>query len=152
MNFDERHYPLKKDCDNCMHRLVDAEDKPCRNCVNLSEWSLAMSANEYQTEALRTASGMNKELPMLLNGVMGLCGESGECIDMVKKHLFQGHKLDEAHLAKELGDVAWYLAVTAHAIGYDLQTILELNVKKLRDRYPNGFDPARSQHREPGDV
>ena len=111
-----------------------------------------MTPNEYQTEALRTASGMNKDVPMIVNGILGLCGESGECADMVKKHLFQGHELDEAHLAKELGDVAWYLAVTAFFIGYDLETILAMNVEKLRKRYPEGFDPERSLHRQEGDL
>lgn len=111
-----------------------------------------MTINEYQHEALRTASGMNKDMPMIVNGVLGLCGESGECADMVKKNLFQGHELDEAHFAKELGDVAWYLAVSAYAIGYDLETILQMNVDKLRKRYPEGFDSERSLHREEGDV
>lgn len=111
-----------------------------------------MIINEYQHEALRTASGMNKDMPMIANGVLGLCGESGECADMVKKHLFQGHELDEAHLAKELGDVAWYLAVSAYSIGYDLETILQMNVDKLRNRYPNGFEAERSLHRQEGDV
>lgn len=111
-----------------------------------------MTPNEYQVEALRTASGMDQAFPMELNGVMGLAGESGECVDLMKKHLFQGHELDKEHLAKELGDVAWYLAVTAHAIDYDLETILQMNVDKLRKRYPDGFDPDRSQHRETGDI
>ena len=113
-----------------------------------------MTINEYQTEALRTAAGMNhpNNDEILLNGVMGLCGESGECVDMVKKYRFQGHELDKAHLAKELGDVAWYLAVTAHAIGYDLETVLQMNVDKLRNRYPNGFEKERSLHRQEGDV
>lgn len=58
-----------------------------------------MTINEYQTEALRTAAGMNhpNNDEILLNGVMGLCGESGECVDMVKKYRFQGHELDKAH-------------------------------------------------------
>ena len=111
-----------------------------------------MQINEYQVEALRTASGMNKQYPMALNGVLGLAGESGECVDMMKKHLFQGHPLDAEHMAKELGDVAWYLAVTAHAIGYDLETVLQMNVDKLRARYPDGFDPEKSLHRKEGDV
>lgn len=111
-----------------------------------------MTINEYQKEALRTASGMNKEYPMILNGVLGLTGESGECADMVKKHLFQGHDLDKEHLAKELGDVAWYVAVSAHAIGYDLETILQMNVDKLRRRYPDGFDAEKSLHRQEDDV
>ena len=112
-----------------------------------------MTINEYQLEAMRTASGMNYEHHgMLINGALGLCGESGEVADIVKKSIFQGHPLDAAHLAKELGDVAWYVAVTAYAIGYDLETILQMNVDKLRERYPNGFDPIRSQNRKAGDV
>ena len=49
-----------------------------------------MTPNEYQKEALRTASGMSKEYPRILNGLMGLNGEAGECIDILKKHLYQG--------------------------------------------------------------
>ena len=109
-----------------------------------------MTGNEYQKAALRTAfSGLDSlSYNLLINGVMGLCGESGECVDMVKKFLFQGHELNREELAKELGDVAWYLAVTAHAIGYPLDTVLEMNVEKLKQRYPDGFDPEKSVHRE----
>ena len=114
--------------------------------------NLALTANAYQREALRTASGMNDKYPMWLNGVLGLAGESGECADLIKKHLFQGHELDVEHLAKELGDVAWYLAVTAYAIGYPLEDVLRMNMKKLRERYPKGFDPEKSKHRKAGDV
>ena len=74
-------------------------------------------------------------------------GESGEAIDLVKKHLAQGHPLEREALAKELGDVAWYLAETAHAIGYDLETILSMNIEKLRARYPEGFNPQASINR-----
>lgn len=111
-----------------------------------------MTINEYQREAMRTASGMNKEYPRLLNGLMGLNGEAGEAIDILKKHLFHGHDLDKEHLAKELGDVAWYLAISAEALGYDLETILQMNVDKLRARYPDGFSAEKSLHREKGDI
>ena len=110
-----------------------------------------MTANEYQKQAMRTAGDMNP-LDMLLNGVMGLAGESGECVDLVKKKLFQGHALDDKRLAKELGDVAWYLAVAAAAIGYTLDDIFLMNIEKLRARYPDGFDPERSLHRKAGDL
>lgn len=112
-----------------------------------------MTINEYQKEAMRTAQAdtLNNE-ERLLNGVMGLNGEAGEAIDIVKKHIFQGHDLDIEHVAKELGDIAWYLATSANAIGYDLETILQMNVDKLRARYPEGFDPDKSQHRTAGDV
>jgi NTP pyrophosphatase (non-canonical NTP hydrolase) len=111
-----------------------------------------MTINEYQTKALRTAKGGDTAVPAIVNGVLGLCGESGECADLVKKHIFQGHDLDRNHLAKELGDVAWYLAVTAHLIGYDLESIFEKNITKLMERYPEGFDSNRSLHRQTGDI
>ena len=111
-----------------------------------------MTINEYQKEALRTESGMSKEWPRILNGLMGLNGEAGEAIDIMKKFLFQGHELDKKHLAKELGDVAWYLAVTADALGYYLEDIFQMNIDKLKARYPNGFDPELSKRRKDGDV
>lgn len=123
-----------------------------------------MDVNLYQKECLRTAKGMtnyvilteNNEAdinrPMLLNGLIGLNGEAGECIDIYKKHLFQDHELDKEHLAKELGDVAWYLAVSASALGYDLEDIFRINVEKLRARYPDGFDPELSKRRKENDI
>ena len=110
-----------------------------------------MTANEYQQLALRTA-GTNEDVDLMVNGVMGLAGESGECVDLLKKHMFQGHGLDMHHLAKELGDVAWYLAVTAHAIGYTLEEVFQMNVDKLKARYPDGFSEDRSKNREEGDL
>lgn len=101
---------------------------------------------------MRTANLDLNNLQLLQNGLMGLCGESGEALDIFKKYLFQGHELDETHLAKELGDVAWYLAVSADALGYSLEEILQLNVNKLRARYPDGFSSEASQHRVQGDV
>lgn len=110
-----------------------------------------MTGNEYQAQAMRTA-GEHTGIDLLLNGVMGLAGESGECVDLVKKMLFQEHGLDKERLGKELGDVAWYLAVTAHAIGYPLDQIFQMNVDKLLERYPDGFDPERSRNRKAEDV
>ena len=107
-----------------------------------------MTINEYQSLALRTLIPDLDKKDVLINGVMGLCGESGEAIDLVKKHLAQGHPLDAEKLAKELGDIAWYLAETAHAIGYSLEDILRMNIDKLAARYPEGFSPDRSMNRE----
>jgi NTP pyrophosphatase (non-canonical NTP hydrolase) len=111
-----------------------------------------MTINEYQRECLRTESGMSKEYPRIVNGLMGLNGEAGEAIDILKKHLFHGHELDKEHLAKELGDVAWYVAISADALGYDLETILQMNIDKLIKRYPDGFDAKRSINRTEGDI
>lgn len=116
------------------------------------EGEYQMTINEYQKAAYRTANQSLTDSQQLQNGLMGLNGESGECIDILKKHLFQGHDLDKYHIAKELGDVAWYLAVSAQALGFDLETILQMNVEKLKARYPHGFDAGHSQHRSSGDI
>ena len=112
-----------------------------------------MTINEYQTAALRTAQTDKLTAnELLLNSVLGLCGKSGEVADLVKKHRFQGHDLDFEHIAKELGDIAWYLAVGAYSIGYDLESIFRMNKEKLEARYPNGFSVDRSLHRAENDV
>ena len=108
-----------------------------------------MEINEYQNEAMRTASGMNYENhSMLINAALGLCGESGEVADIVKKATFQGHELDINHIAKELGDVAWYLAETAYALDVSLDEVFQRNIDKLKARYPEGFDASRSVERK----
>ena len=113
-----------------------------------------MTINEYQKEAMRSANpqSLNDQAQGLSNTALGLCGESGEVADMIKKHLHQGHDLDKEHMVKELGDVAWYLALGATIIGYDLEDILQMNIDKLRTRYPEGFDARRSQHRKNDDI
>ena len=107
-----------------------------------------MTVNEYQKLAMTTLNPALEKKDVLINGVMGLCGESGEAIDIVKKWLAQGHELDREKLAKELGDIAWYLAETATALDLKLEDIFEANIEKLKKRYPEGFDSQRSIHRK----
>lgn len=111
-----------------------------------------MTINEYQNLAMRTSNQALSLDDHLLNGALGLTGESGEVADLVKKYLMQGHVLDCDHVAKELGDICWYIAETATAIGYDLESIMQMNIDKLKKRYPEGFDSERSRHREKGDI
>ena len=107
-----------------------------------------MNINEYQKLAMVTLNPELSKKDVLINSVMGLCGESGEAIDIVKKWLAQGHELDKEHLAKELGDIAWYLAEAATALDMDLEDICKANIDKLKRRYPEGFDTNRSIGRE----
>lgn len=107
-----------------------------------------MTVNEYQQKAMQTLNPKLNKKEVLVNSVMGLCGESGEAIDIVKKWLMQGHELDKEHLIKELGDVAWYLAEAATA----LDTIFQINLDKLAKLFPNGFDENDSVRREKGDI
>ena len=106
-----------------------------------------MTINEYQKLAMKTLNPALGEKDVLINGVMGLCGESGEAIDIVKKHLAQGHPLNKEALAKELGDICWYVAETAQILGYDLETIMTMNLEKLKKRYPDGFSSEDSINR-----
>ena len=107
-----------------------------------------MPGDEYQRLAMTMLIPDLTKKDVRSNGVMGLCGESGEAIDIVKKHLHQGHELDKEKLLKELGDIAWYLAETAYALDIPLDEVFEGNIAKLRARYPQGFDTEKSVHRE----
>lgn len=106
-----------------------------------------MQINEYQKAAMATLNPALDKKDVLINSVMGLCGESGEAIDIVKKWLMQGHELD-----RELGDVAWYLAEAATALDVPLEAVFQGNLDKLRQRFPNGFDTGASVNRKEGDL
>lgn len=111
-----------------------------------------INCNEYHEAVMRTAPKSDSGYDGLLNGVMGLCGESGEAIDLVKKFMFQGHELEREKLAFELGDILWYLDFTATQIGYTLPELMWMNKKKLEKRYPTGFDAQHSIHRPEYEV
>lgn len=111
-----------------------------------------MTINEYQKLAMTTLNPELDRKDVLINSVMGLCGESGEAIDIVKKWLAQGHELDREHLAKELGDIAWYLAEAATALDLPLEDVLQANIDKLKKRYPQGFETQKSLERKNGDI
>lgn len=107
-----------------------------------------MEANKYQELAMKTLNPNLNKKDVLINSVMGLCGESGEAIDLVKKHLAQGHPLDVNKMIEELGDVAWYLAEAATALNVSLDEILNKNIEKLSNRYPDGFNENNSINRK----
>ena len=123
-------------------RIFDAEIYEIRNNIRRE-----MTVNEYQKLAMKSLNPALERKDVLINGVMGLCGEAGEAIDIVKKHMHQGHELDRKRLASELGDIAWYLAETAHALDIPLEDIFRSNIDKLKRRYPEGFDAERSMNR-----
>ena len=93
-----------------------------------------MTINEYQNLAMLTKNPDLTGRELLINSVMGLCGESGEVIDLVKKHVSHGHPLNREKLIDELGDVAWYLAECATVLDVSLEEILERNIEKLKKR------------------
>lgn len=107
-----------------------------------------MKFADFQKEMRRTANNVDETPDNLSGGALGLTGEAGEVADYVKKVLYHSHELSKEKLAEELGDVLWYLAYLANVIGYDLEEIAEINIEKLRKRYPDGWDPQRSIERE----
>ncbi len=111
-----------------------------------------MQVNDYQKAAMATLNPALDKKDVLINSVMGLCGESGEAIDIVKKWLMQGHELNKEHLVKELGDVAWYLAEAATALDIPLEAVFQGNLDNLRQRFPNGFDTGASVNRKEDDL
>ncbi len=106
-----------------------------------------MTVNEYQKLAMRTLGDGRNERDMLTLAALGLCGESGEVSDIIKKYLYHGHELKKDELIKELGDVAWYLAEAATALDVSLEDIFTANIEKLKRRYPEGFSCEASINR-----
>ena len=106
-----------------------------------------LTLNDYQRMARRTA-GNKRNYEKMEEALFGLAGEVGELCDHYKKYMHQGHDIDYDHMAEEAGDVLWYLAEIADALGVTLEDIARRNIDKLLKRYPDGFDPERSRNRE----
>ena len=105
-----------------------------------------MTPNEYQKLCMRTANFMDSS-KLIANGAMGLCGEAGEVIDLIKKWAFQGHTLHKQDIEEELGDVLWYAAILCEGIGTTMEEVMQKNIEKLKKRYPDGFEVERSVNR-----
>ena len=101
-----------------------------------------MTFDEYQTAAART-SGESSDL---INGALGIAGEAGEVIELVKKHKYHGRDLDIDALAKELGDLLWYVAETASQAGVKLSDVAAQNVAKLKKLSYGAKAPTKSTY------
>ncbi|GAJ25240.1 hypothetical protein JCM15457_95 [Liquorilactobacillus sucicola DSM 21376 = JCM 15457] len=95
-----------------------------------------MEFNEYQEAAKRTLYGNEQ---VLTNCALGLAGESGQVIDLIKNYTFKGKDLDRAEMVHELGDVLWYLSQIAAWADISFDEIAENNIQTLNKRYPHGF-------------
>ena len=124
-------------------RFVDTvSSNPTKDTDNMIECVGIMEEQGVKVSRLLTAS-------------IGLSGEVGEFNDIVKKVLFQGKEADEdtiKHLRSELGDVCWYLAQAMIALDTSFEEVIDMNISKLSDRYPGGFDALRSASRKEGDI
>lgn len=110
-------------------------------------------ADIYQLDVLKYAPDHNDYLLNVIYAALGMCGEAGEASELIKKYAYHGHTIDTEHLARELGDVLWYVSYIAHLFGYPLGKIMAMNQEKLAKRYPDGkFDEERSRNRKEGDI
>jgi NTP pyrophosphatase (non-canonical NTP hydrolase) len=103
--------------------------------------------DEYQFVSRRTITFDKPLNDNAANFAMGLCGESGEVSEMLKKHLYHGHPLDREELEKELGDVMFYVAGLCTLFGLSLEEVCNKNHQKLLTRYPDGFKEIDSMKR-----
>ena len=135
-----------------------------------------MNANKYQKLVMRTNDGKasdrligkmqeydmkfsneqsNKEsvdIGGIFNACLGMSGEVGEFNDMIKKWVFHEKELDMEHAKKEAGDILWYVVMLCESFGWNMEEIMQMNVDKLKARYPEGFDVERANNRAEGDV
>lgn len=113
----------------------------------IEKWRCKMSFDEYQEWCKTKWKTGNSHRDQLIECAFGLVGEAGEFVDGVKKHLFHGHSINGVSGKKELGDVAYYLATMCTLTGVSLSDVIQMNVDKLNERYPNGFEKERSINR-----
>lgn len=95
----------------------------------------------YREEVLKNVAGHLPDEQYLVLGAMGLAGESGEVVDLLKKHLFHSAPLNRDKLIKELGDVRWYLELLCYCISTTIEEVEAVNIAKLRARHPTGWSP-----------
>ena len=118
--------------------------------------SQASKDHEAFIYRLQELEGQGFHSERLLTAAVGMCAESGEFTEVVKKTIFQGKPVTEEnlfHLKRELGDIMWYVAQACMGLGVSLDEVIEMNVEKLQSRYPGGsFDVHYSENRKEGDL
>ena len=113
--------------------------------------SVFIDASTYQKTAART---INKDLypeEIEMHALHGMAGEIGELHSLYQKS-FQGHKFDEEHAKKELGDLLWFIAEYCTVMNWDLADVMLTNLGKLAARFPDGFEAEKSLNRDPKDI
>lgn len=116
-----------------------------------------MNANDYSKRALKldrnydaVSDRLSNDIQLLrmMHGAIGLCGESGETADMIKKCIMYGKPIEVEKLKKECGDVLWYMAVILDAMNSSFEEVMQMNIDKLESRYPEGFTEAAAIERK----
>lgn len=110
-----------------------------------------MNGNDYQKLAARTINKSLTGCGQEMHALHGMVGEIGE-IHSIYQKVYQGHECEDLHIKKELGDLLWFIAEYCTARGWNLDDVMELNIEKLKARFPEGFEIDKSLHRKEGDI
>lgn len=110
-----------------------------------------MNMNEYQQLAARTINENLTPIGQAKHALHGMVGEIGEIHSLYQK-TYQGHVFDPEHAKKEVGDLLWFIAEYCTSQGWTMEEVAQLNIEKLRARYPEGFDAEKSLFRAKGDI
>lgn len=110
-----------------------------------------MLGNEYQVLAARTINMKLSTKEQEMHALHGMSGEVGEIHSLYQK-VYQGHEMDAEHLKKEVGDLLWFIAELCSAKCWSLENIMQLNIDKLKARFPEGFEAEKSLNRAEGDI
>lgn len=161
--------------DVVLHKDYDIKSGNTLSAVEVEEDNTTMTVKQYQNEAKRFNIPNSSELldkcferPFkdsssvsgvqyvkhgdLVYSLLGIAGESGEVIDLIKKFIFQSKSVDIVHLKKEIGDLTWYIVLLCNTLGIDLQEVFQMNIDKLSARYPHGFNSYDANHRADEDI
>lgn len=129
-------------CIDCgKHLKWPTEDEIFQNGKKVTIPKIDLTLRQYEVMAQRTSRDELSASEHVMNGVLGLAGEAGECCDLVKKNRYQDGRKTRDDMLDELGDVLWYIVETARGMGLTLEEIALHNIEKLCRRYPAGFDP-----------
>ena len=163
VNFSEYlHFERRDNSNICrfnLNRLDDLDADPSDIITTLERDILIglglmedpCSTETYQQLAARTINKDLSDFEKIDHALKGMIGEIGE-INSIYQKVYQGHSLDKEHLKKELGDLLWFIAEYCTANGWKMEDIMDMNIQKLKERYPNGFEAVRSLHRDKNDI
>lgn len=110
-----------------------------------------MTLEEYKIDCKRTLPKNLYRGEQLLQGLVGATTETAEALDIHKKTMWQDHPFERERLLSELGDAMFYISIAVDALDSSVDEIMRMNVEKRKKRYPNGWEPSRSQNRDSGD-
>lgn len=123
--------------------------RPAHSFLYLRENNIIMDIATYKAASERTLIDKGHDMN-LLHAAMGIGTEAGELLDAFKRKLFYGKELDVVNVKEEIGDIMWYVAILLRELDLDFHELLQLNIDKLRARFPEKFTETHALNRDLG--